>query len=100
MTYRLLSRELGIHVDLAKSYLRQFQENTKESIHVTYILSGLEETEVTGPVTNSNIFENSNQSIILDSFRSLSIDKPKIHKQRVIRLVPQEKLEGEFYLTA
>jgi DNA polymerase delta subunit 3 len=88
VTYRLLSRELKIHVHAAKQMLFDFytKQNGKNpnSIHATFIVSGLKQLEQTTQATKA---ANGHDEDV-----DMEDDIPKYIK--TVSIVKEEDLEG------
>ncbi|KAJ2664670.1 hypothetical protein IWW48_000615 [Coemansia sp. RSA 1200] len=54
VTYRRLSRELGVHVNTAKQLLTEFHAKNKDKCHATYLVTG---TTTVASITNSGLAE-------------------------------------------
>lgn len=73
----------------------KFKKSTKEPIHATYIISGLQKVDLEGPVTISNPLTNGYQpSQRIESLRVKSENKVTQSLQKIIKIIPEEELES------
>ncbi|ODQ53955.1 hypothetical protein SAICODRAFT_24725 [Saitoella complicata NRRL Y-17804] len=98
VTYRLLSRELKVHVNTAKQLLFEYYQSCKtssKSIHATYVITGLRQPKA-DPVVKNEVDQNGDTE--MDDAEPEFQTQTSLYEAgqlvKTICVVPEEKLEA------
>ncbi|BFZ59747.1 hypothetical protein YB2330_000764 [Saitoella coloradoensis] len=98
VTYRLLSRELKIHVNTAKQLLFQYYQSCKtssKSIHATYVITGLRQPKAV-PVVKNQVDQNGDTE--MDGAEPEFQTQTSLYEAgelvKTVCVAPEEKLEA------